>query len=67
MPPPLISDHFGFPQVQQVFERFACPSLADTPSSARLEFFKRSVWPRIKETGGDGQMILCASYFDFVR
>ena len=53
-------------QVHQLFERFACASPADTPS-ARFEFFRRSVWPRIKETGSDGQLIFIPHYFDFVR
>jgi U3 small nucleolar RNA-associated protein 25 len=53
-------------KVQQLFERFVSPSPADVPS-ARFEFFKRSVWPRIKETGSDGQLIFIPHYFDFVR
>lgn len=53
-------------QVQQLFERFHSPSPADV-STTRFEFFKKVVWPRIKETGADGQLIFIPHYFDFVR
>jgi len=54
------------PQVQQLFERFRAATPADA-SAARVEFFKRAVWPRIKEACMAGLLVFVPSYFDYVR
>ncbi|KAG1670680.1 hypothetical protein FOA52_010955 [Chlamydomonas sp. UWO 241] len=66
-----VAEHAGLlgavvPKVQQLFERFRAPTPADV-STARFEHFKRTVWPRMKEAGGTGQVMFIPSYFDFVR
>ncbi|GAX83068.1 hypothetical protein CEUSTIGMA_g10494.t1 [Chlamydomonas eustigma] len=67
----LVPEHPGvlsavIPQVQQLFQRFSCSTPSEAPS-ARFDFFKRSIWPRMKESGSDGQLIFIPHYFDFVR
>ena len=42
--------------------------LPPADADARFEHFKRSLWPRIKESGrGGGHLIYLPSYFDYVR
>lgn len=53
--------------MQQVFERFTTSSPAEVPA-ARFEYFKRVVWPRLREgMGANGLLLFVPHYFDFVR
>ena len=49
-----------------MFERFAS-SIPAGASDARFDFFKSSLWPRLRDSGGPGTLLFVPSYFDFVR
>lgn len=53
-------------QVQQLFERLPA-AVASEAANSRMEFFKKKVWPSLKESNTPGQLIFVSSYFDFVR
>ncbi|KAL5549347.1 hypothetical protein UlMin_004578, partial [Ulmus minor] len=53
-------------QVQQIYQRFGADSLADI-DNARLEYFSKKVFPKIKDSSQGGIMIFISSYFEFVR
>jgi U3 small nucleolar RNA-associated protein 25 len=64
------------PQIRHIFERI--PVLQSSSSSsvpgpatdadARFEYFRKSLWPRVREAAhGGGQLIYVPSYFDYVR
>eukprot|EP00873_Tetraselmis_striata_P003639 jgi/Tetstr1/423903/TSEL_014526.t1 len=53
-------------QVQQLYERLVPKPIAQA-ADARLEHFKRKVWPGLKDGRRQGQLIFVASYFDYVR
>lgn len=55
-----------FPQVRQLFERHPSSSPAEC-STARLDFFKKALWPRIKQSAPRGLLLLVPHYFDYVR
>ncbi len=52
--------------MRQLFERYPVASPAEC-STTRLEFFKKALWPRIKQTAPRGLLLLVPHYFDFVR
>ncbi|KAK9823260.1 hypothetical protein WJX72_001434 [[Myrmecia] bisecta] len=52
--------------LRQLFERFE-PADAGSDADARFEYFKKTIWLRIRESGSTGQLIFVPSYFDFVR
>lgn len=54
------------PQVQQLFERYSAPTPAEA-SNARFAFFKKNLWPRIRESGASGLLLFVPTYFDYVR
>jgi len=54
------------PQARQLFERFPCSSPIEA-ADARFEHFKSKLWPRIRESGNNGQLIFIPRYFDYVR
>lgn len=55
-------------QVRQVFERFDVPASSPVEAAdARFEFFRSTVWPRLKESSACGLLIFVPHYFDFVR
>lgn len=53
-------------QVRQIYERIDTESIVDA-DDARLEYFKRKVFPKIKDSVQGGVMIFISSYFEFVR
>ncbi|KAL7593024.1 hypothetical protein Lser_V15G33509 [Lactuca serriola] len=53
-------------QVRQIYERIDTESIADADDS-RLEYFKKKVFPKIKDSVQGGVMIFISSYFEFVR
>ncbi|KAJ4957649.1 hypothetical protein NE237_024760 [Protea cynaroides] len=53
-------------QVRQVYERFDATSIADA-DDARLDYFAKKVFPKIKDSIEGGIMIFISSYFEFVR
>ncbi|GKV00418.1 hypothetical protein SLEP1_g13106 [Rubroshorea leprosula] len=53
-------------QVRQVYERFDADSVADV-DDARLEYFTKKVFPKIKDSIQGGIMLFVSSYFEFVR
>ncbi|EFN57411.1 hypothetical protein CHLNCDRAFT_142850 [Chlorella variabilis] len=62
------------PQARQVFERLPATvaagpdGCAATDADARFEHFRRSLWPRMRESGrSGGHLIYLPSYFDYVR
>ncbi|KAG0502594.1 hypothetical protein HPP92_002666 [Vanilla planifolia] len=67
----LISKHKGLLhkvllQVCQVYHRFEASSVVDV-DDARLEYFSKKVFPKIKDSLEGGTMIFTSSYFEFVR
>ncbi|KAF4381250.1 hypothetical protein G4B88_009578 [Cannabis sativa] len=53
-------------QVQQIYQRFGADSVEDI-DDARLEYFTKKVFPKIKDSSEGGVMIFISSYFEFVR
>ncbi|TYJ31964.1 hypothetical protein E1A91_A05G003800v1 [Gossypium mustelinum] len=53
-------------QVRQIYERFDANSIADV-DDARLEYFEKKVFPKIKDSDQGGVMLFASSYFEFVR
>ncbi|CAO2824560.1 unnamed protein product [Amaranthus hypochondriacus] len=53
-------------QVRQVYERFNSDSIVEA-DDARLDYFIKKVFPKIKESIQGGIMIFISSYFEFVR
>ncbi|KAA3490166.1 digestive organ expansion factor-like protein [Gossypium australe] len=53
-------------QVRQIYERFDANSIADV-DDARLEYFEKKVFPKIKDSDQGGIMLFASSYFEFVR
>ncbi|XAR60244.1 hypothetical protein NMG60_11033522 [Bertholletia excelsa] len=53
-------------QVRQIYERFDAESIVDV-DDARLEYFAKKVFPKIKDSIQGGTMIFISSYFEFVR
>ncbi|XVE98813.1 hypothetical protein REPUB_Repub03eG0141100 [Reevesia pubescens] len=53
-------------QVRQIYERFDAESIADV-DDARLEYFAKKVFPKIKDSEQGGIMLFASSYFEFVR
>lgn len=53
-------------QVRQIYERFDASSIADV-DDARLEYFEKKVFPKIKDSDQGGVMLFASSYFEFVR
>lgn len=53
-------------QVRQVYERFNSDSIVEV-DDARLDYFIKKVFPKIKDSIQGGIMILISSYFEFVR
>ncbi|KAL8259922.1 hypothetical protein R6Q59_027875 [Mikania micrantha] len=53
-------------QVRQIYERFDTESIVDADAS-RLDYFKKKVFPKIKDSVQGGIMIFISSYFEFVR
>ncbi|KAJ4814411.1 U3 small nucleolar RNA-associated protein 25 [Rhynchospora pubera] len=53
-------------QVQQIYERFNPSSIIDA-DDARLDYFCKKVFPKIKDSIEGGIMIFISSYFEFVR
>ncbi|XP_012442330.1 protein NUCLEOLAR FACTOR 1 [Gossypium raimondii] len=53
-------------QVRQIYERFDASSIADV-DDARLEYFEKKVFPKIKDSDQGGIMLFASSYFEFVR
>lgn len=53
-------------QVRQIYERFNAASVVDA-DDARLEFFAKKVFPKIKDSIQGGIMLFISSYFEFVR
>ncbi|CAH1449466.1 unnamed protein product [Lactuca virosa] len=53
-------------QVRQIYERIDTESIVDADDS-RLEYFKKKVFPKIKDSVQGGVMIFISSYFEFVR
>ncbi|KAJ4711566.1 U3 small nucleolar RNA-associated protein 25-like [Melia azedarach] len=52
--------------VRQIYERFNADSIADV-DDARLEYFTKKVFPKIKDSVQGGIMLFISSYFEFVR
>ncbi|KAJ0095949.1 hypothetical protein Patl1_17055 [Pistacia atlantica] len=52
--------------VRQIYERFNADSIADA-DDARLEYFTKKVFPKIKDSIQGGIMLFTSSYFEFVR
>ncbi|XWS70966.1 hypothetical protein CRYUN_Cryun03dG0096200 [Craigia yunnanensis] len=66
-----VRDHKGvlpkvLSQVRQIYERFDADSIADV-DDARLEYFAKKVFPKIKDSEQGGIMLFVSSYFEFVR
>lgn len=64
----LISKHKGvlnkvLLQVRQVYERFEDSSVHD----ARLEYFSKKVFPKIKDSPEGGTLLFVTSHYEFVR
>ncbi|XP_078166412.1 U3 small nucleolar RNA-associated protein [Carex rostrata] len=53
-------------QVQQIYERFNPSSIIDA-DDARLDYFCKKVFPKIRDSIEGGIMIFISSYFEFVR
>lgn len=53
-------------QVRQVYERFDVNSIANA-DDARLEYFIKKVFPKIKDSIQGGVMLFISSYFEYVR
>ncbi|KNA06182.1 hypothetical protein SOVF_183420 [Spinacia oleracea] len=53
-------------QVRQVYERFDSDSIAEV-DDARLDYFIKKIFPKIKDTIQGGIMLFISSYFEFVR
>lgn len=53
-------------EVRQVYERFDSDSIAED-DSARLDYFIKKVFPKIKDSIQGGIMLFISSYFEFVR
>lgn len=53
-------------QVRQIYERFDADSIVDA-DDARLDYFSKKVFPKIKDSIQGGVMIFISSYFEFVR
>lgn len=53
-------------QVRQLYERFDAKSIVDV-DDARLEYFTKKVFPKIKDSIQGGIMLFASSYFEFVR
>ncbi|XP_020695479.1 digestive organ expansion factor homolog isoform X1 [Dendrobium catenatum] len=67
----LISKHKGvlhkvLLQVRQAYERFEASSIIDT-DDARLEYFSKKVFPKMKDSLEGGTLVFISSYFEFVR
>lgn len=52
--------------VRQIYERFDADSMTQA-DDARLEYFTKKIFPKIKDSFQGGVMIFIPSYFDFVR
>ncbi|CAH2037116.1 unnamed protein product [Thlaspi arvense] len=52
--------------VRQIYERFDADSMVQV-DDARLEYFSKKIFPKIKDSVQGGVMIFINSYFDFVR
>ncbi|CAH8388937.1 unnamed protein product [Eruca vesicaria subsp. sativa] len=52
--------------VRQIYERFDADSMTQA-DDARLEYFTKKIFPKIKDSVQGGVMIFIPSYFDFVR
>lgn len=52
--------------VRQIYERFNADSIAKA-DDARLEYFTKKVFPKIKDSIQGGIMLFISSYFEFVR
>ncbi|XWS73281.1 hypothetical protein CRYUN_Cryun02cG0114500 [Craigia yunnanensis] len=66
-----VRDHKGvlpkvLSQVRQIYERFDADSIADV-DDARLKYFAKKVFPKIKDSEQGGIMLFVSSYFEFVR
>lgn len=53
-------------QARQIYERFDADSIAEA-DDARLEYFTKKVFPKIKDSIQGGIMLFISSYFEFVR
>ncbi|KAK6248039.1 hypothetical protein QUC31_019604 [Theobroma cacao] len=53
-------------QARQIYERFDADSIAAV-DDARLEYFAKKVFPKIKDSEQGGIMLFASSYFEFVR
>nr|XP_043628614.1 U3 small nucleolar RNA-associated protein 25 [Erigeron canadensis] len=53
-------------QVRQIYERIDAESIVDA-DDARLDYFKKKVFPKIQDSVQGGIMIFISSYFEFVR
>ncbi|KAF9618611.1 hypothetical protein IFM89_002306 [Coptis chinensis] len=53
-------------QVRQIYERFDAASIVDA-DDARLDYFVKKVFPKIKDSVLGGTMLFINSYFEFVR
>ncbi|KAK1420515.1 hypothetical protein QVD17_22178 [Tagetes erecta] len=53
-------------QVRQIYERIDIESIVDA-DDARLDYFKKKVFPKIKDSVQGGIMLFISSYFEFVR
>ncbi|KAK6235860.1 hypothetical protein SCA6_011197 [Theobroma cacao] len=53
-------------QARQIYERFDADSIAEV-DDARLEYFAKKVFPKIKDSEQGGIMLFASSYFEFVR
>nr|VDD07354.1 unnamed protein product [Brassica rapa] len=52
--------------VRQIYERFDADSMTQA-DNARLEYFTKKIFPKIKDSVEGGVMIFIPSYYDFVR
>ncbi|XP_065849827.1 protein NUCLEOLAR FACTOR 1 isoform X2 [Euphorbia lathyris] len=52
--------------VRQIYERFDVKSTVDA-DDARLEYFVKKVFPKIKDSVQGGTMVFMSSYFEYVR
>ncbi|XP_048134346.1 U3 small nucleolar RNA-associated protein 25-like isoform X2 [Rhodamnia argentea] len=53
-------------QARQIYERFDADSISEA-DDARLEYFTKKVFPKIKDSIQGGIMLFISSYFEFVR
>ncbi|KAL8115299.1 protein NUCLEOLAR FACTOR 1 isoform X1 [Apium graveolens] len=53
-------------EVKQIYQRFDAESIEDV-DDARLAYFSKKVFPKIKDSIQGGTMIFISSYFEFVR